>query len=455
MARERRRGFDFDNWAIPTEIDLSWMAPAQDGGLDIAGYRVEVSSNNGATWQLLAPQVVGTTYTHRGGLSARTVRKYRVRAAAENGTEGPVAVVEGTTGHGVRRIAVTSQPAAGDAYLTGEKIVVEVTMSTPMTYDAPQLPLLVGGQARNAVCWDGTGSQNGVVECPSGATETLRLSYAVQAGDLDEDGIAVAPDSLTGDQFRRAGPPVATAELGGTGALFHLGAGPFAGHRVNPSPPAAPSPPPTPEVSVSSAPAPVREGEAAVFTLALSQPVQEPVTVEWSTAADAAAHEDDNGTAPAADPRQAAANGDYVPVAAGTVTFATGTMEQTVTVATRTDNRDEYDETFLVRLNSVDVEGVSLDSDGERGEGDHSRYQRAADDLGRGGADPRGRRLGFSGHLLRQRNPPVPEARLVDGGRNRDRRRGLHRGRGRDADRSRSGSSHRYRWIKTLNDEVK
>ena len=359
VARERRRSFDFANWESATEIDLSWMAPEQVGGVDIAGYRVEVSSDSGATWQLLAPQVVGTSYTHREGLSARAVRKYRVRAVTTNGTEGPVAVVEGTTGHGVRRIAVASQPANGDAYRTGESIVVEVTMSTPMTYDAPQLPLLVGGQARNAVCWDGTGSQNGVLECPNGAIETLRLSYKVQAGDLDEDGIAVAPDSLTGKEFRRPGNPVATAELQGTAALFHPGAGPFAGHRVNHSPP-SPPPPPLPQVSVSAAP-PVREGEAAVFAVTLSRPVQEWITVGWSTAADAAAHEDDNGTAPAAEPRRAAANGDYGPVAAGAVTFAPGTTEQTVTVATRTDNRDEYDETFLVRLDSVGGAIAGLD----------------------------------------------------------------------------------------------
>ena len=359
MAPERMPESDgsvvaFINWASAEEITVSWMAPEQDGGLDIAGYRVEVSSDGGTSWRVLAPLVNGTTYAHRG-LTARTTRKYRVQAVAGNGIRGPAAVVEATTGHGVRRIVVVSRPADGDTYRTGERIEVEVIMTARMTYDAPILPLLIGGRVRDALCYVDHGQDNRTnnVECPEGATETLRLSLTVRAEDVDEDGIAVAPDSLNGVAFRRPGSPDAAAELVREGTLFHPGAGPFAGHRVN----TRPSPP---QVSVSAAP-PVREGESAVFAVTLSSPVQEWVTVGWSTAADAAAHQDDNGTAPAAEPRQAAANGDYGPVADGAVTFAPGTTEQTVTVATRTDNRDEYDETFLVRLDSVGGVNVGLD----------------------------------------------------------------------------------------------
>ena len=78
-------------------IDLSWMAPSDDGGADVAGYRIEVSLD-GSTWSDLADSTESTdiTYSHMG-LTAEITRHYRVSAinSAGVGTASNVAV--GTT----------------------------------------------------------------------------------------------------------------------------------------------------------------------------------------------------------------------------------------------------------------------------------------------------------------------------------------------------------------------
>ena len=342
-APERIRGLDFSRWVRADEIEVTWLEPFIGRGPAIAGYRVDVSSDGGASWRVLAPLVAGTSHVHRG-LRARSTRHYRVRAVAADGTEGPAAgVVQATTGHGVLDLEVTSRPAVGDTYRAGESIVVAVTMSTAMTYREPRLPLRVGGREREATCRVGAGS-DGVVACPGAATTRLSLSYVVVAEDRDEDGIAVEADVLTGREFRRPGEFV--ADLGGVGALPHRALGPLSGHKVDGRPL---------RVSVAGAPV-VEEGEAAAFTVMLSEPAREPVTVAWSTVPDLSAH-DAGSAAPGTELRRAfgdteSALADYAPVAAAMLTFAPGDTQRTVSVPTLVDGRDEYEETFLVRLDS-------------------------------------------------------------------------------------------------------
>ena len=72
-----------------TQIDLSWMAPADGGGADITGYRIEVSEDDGASWSDLVANTgtTDTTYSHTG-LSRGSTRHYRVSAINADGT-GP------------------------------------------------------------------------------------------------------------------------------------------------------------------------------------------------------------------------------------------------------------------------------------------------------------------------------------------------------------------------------
>ena len=69
-----------------TEIDLSWTAPSDDGGADITGYRIEVSTD-GLSWSDLVANTnaTGTSYSHTG-LTAGSTRHYRVSAINSVGT---------------------------------------------------------------------------------------------------------------------------------------------------------------------------------------------------------------------------------------------------------------------------------------------------------------------------------------------------------------------------------
>ena len=79
-----------------TEIDLSWTAPSDDGGADITGYRIEVSTN-GSSWNDLMADTnsTSTSYSHTG-LSAGNTRHYRVSAINSEGT-GPVSNTDSAT----------------------------------------------------------------------------------------------------------------------------------------------------------------------------------------------------------------------------------------------------------------------------------------------------------------------------------------------------------------------
>ena len=79
-----------------TEIDLSWTAPSDDGGADITGYRIEVSTD-GSSWSDLVANTnsTATSYTHTG-LTAESTRHYRVSAINSAGT-GPASNVDNAT----------------------------------------------------------------------------------------------------------------------------------------------------------------------------------------------------------------------------------------------------------------------------------------------------------------------------------------------------------------------
>ena len=68
------------------QIDLSWTAPPVADGVQIVGYKIEVSTD-GHTWSVLEgnTNTVATTYSHTG-LPAESTRHYRVSAIGSNGT---------------------------------------------------------------------------------------------------------------------------------------------------------------------------------------------------------------------------------------------------------------------------------------------------------------------------------------------------------------------------------
>ena len=70
-----------------TQINLSWSAPASDGGAPITGYKIEVSSNGTSGWTDLVANTSNTTTTYaHTGLTAGSTRHYRVSAINANGS---------------------------------------------------------------------------------------------------------------------------------------------------------------------------------------------------------------------------------------------------------------------------------------------------------------------------------------------------------------------------------
>ncbi|MFV0275955.1 MAG: retention module-containing protein, partial [Parahaliea sp.] len=100
--------------------------------------------------------------------------------------------------------------------------------------------------------------------------------------------------------------------------------------------PPEPEPEPVPEPTLSINDVTVVEGGAASLTISLSGPSDEPVTVRFASA-------DDSATV---------SGGDYDPET-GTITFAPGTTEVTVSFVTNADNIEEATEQFLVNLSNA------------------------------------------------------------------------------------------------------
>ena len=75
-----------------TEIDLSWSAPANNGGAAITGYRIEVSTD-GSSWNNLVANTASSATSYSDtGLTAGSARRYRVSAINSAGT-GPASNV--------------------------------------------------------------------------------------------------------------------------------------------------------------------------------------------------------------------------------------------------------------------------------------------------------------------------------------------------------------------------
>ena len=89
---------------------------------------------------------------------------------------------------GVASVAVSSSPAAGAVYKSGESIAITVTFNAAVTVTGtPRFALDLGGETRHAAYASGSG------------TEELVFSYTVAGGDADSDGISWAAGSLALD----------------------------------------------------------------------------------------------------------------------------------------------------------------------------------------------------------------------------------------------------------------
>ena len=92
-----------------TQIDLSWTAPADNGGRVITGYKIEISSDGGNVWtdRVATTGDANTTYAHTG-LAASTTRHYRVSAINTIGTSTASNTADATTGTGTNTLPTAS-----------------------------------------------------------------------------------------------------------------------------------------------------------------------------------------------------------------------------------------------------------------------------------------------------------------------------------------------------------
>ena len=81
-----------------SQINLSWNAPADNGGSSITGYEIERSTDSGSTWSTIVPNTASqsTSYSDTG-LSPNTSYSYRVSAINSVGTSAPSNVASATT----------------------------------------------------------------------------------------------------------------------------------------------------------------------------------------------------------------------------------------------------------------------------------------------------------------------------------------------------------------------
>lgn len=82
----------------PTKINLNWVAPTNDGGSPITGYKIERSTDGGSNWSALVVNTGNTDTTYAdSGLASGITYTYRVSAINSIGTSSPSNTASVTT----------------------------------------------------------------------------------------------------------------------------------------------------------------------------------------------------------------------------------------------------------------------------------------------------------------------------------------------------------------------
>ena len=129
--------------------------------------------------------------------------------------------------------SISSSPASGSTYGTGETITVRLAMNDDVLVTGrPHVLLNVGAARRQAVYIGPIGS----------ATDALEFSYAVQAGDFDADGVALCAGGPGCGQIALDGGTIRAVFDEADALLRHPALAAQRGHRVDAAAP-LPAPP--------------------------------------------------------------------------------------------------------------------------------------------------------------------------------------------------------------------
>ena len=163
-----------------TAINLSWSAPASNGGSAITGYKIEVSSNGTSSWTNLVANTSNTTTTYaHTGLTAGATRHYRVSAINANGAGTASNVANATTGQTTVTFGASSYTAAeGGATAT---VAVQLSAAASATVTIPLTKTHRGG----ATAADYSGVPSNVTFT---AGQTRRTFTVTATDDADKDG---------------------------------------------------------------------------------------------------------------------------------------------------------------------------------------------------------------------------------------------------------------------------
>ena len=146
-----------------TQIDLTWTAPADNGGSAITGYKIEWSADGSTNWAELVASHDGTTYSNTG-LTAGTTRYYRVSAINSVGTGDASGTANATTSG-----TDTAGPTFTSAEVPAAGTHIYLTMSEDI--DTTNLP----PASAFSVATDGAGANVEAVSARPGVTDGVSL----------------------------------------------------------------------------------------------------------------------------------------------------------------------------------------------------------------------------------------------------------------------------------------
>ena len=119
-----------------SQINLSWTAPANNGGSAITGYKIERSTDSGTTWSTVQSNTASTSTTYSDtGLTASTTYMYRISAINSVGTSSPSNTASATTsGTSTTQVTISikSVNLSGNP-ITGMSTVIRYTNGTTIS----------------------------------------------------------------------------------------------------------------------------------------------------------------------------------------------------------------------------------------------------------------------------------------------------------------------------------
>ena len=308
-----------------TRINLSWTAPADNGGSAITGYTIEVSPNGTSSWtdRVANTGTTTTTYSHTG-LSAGTTRHYRVSAINSVGNGAASNVDDATTDD-----AATTVPGA----------------PTSLTATA-------SGSTRINLSW--------TAPADNGGSAITGYTIEVSPNGTSSWTDRVANTGTTTTTYSHTGLSAGTTRHYRVSAINSVGNG-AASNVDDATTDDAEEPPTVPIVSVFDVRVDEGPGAVLAFPVRLKVAAVETATITWETL---------NGSAKA--------GRDYVR-ASGTLVFSPGDTEKTVRVEVIDDALVEGTEVMLLLL--LDAQGAVIDDAVAKGTiRDNDAASDAADD---------------------------------------------------------------------------